>query len=522
MVESAAIHGTAGPARLGRSAAGFIEATAAEPERRYRAAARVRMTDSAVGAEAPFAGGRGSVLFAGRYSYTRTLVALIAPEFSLNYWDYQSRITYDLDQDDRIELLSFGGGDRSSIILDEEPREDLFYGSVHRGALRFVHEREDGGRDRFGLHFGHDRWDWVTSHIRPHLSEVGLRAESSRPLGAKSWLEFGADFMWRFQTDQFFERRNFSGESERDAPVTTFHRNDAVGGTWGDVTWAPSESTALSFGLRFDLYGSGDAPLTEPAARAAVGPRFSLSHQALQWLRLHNSFGFSSQPRSPAQRPPGRMLSVDGGLEHAALSDAGVEFSLPGRVTLDATAFHSAFFNTGDSEQLQYLLEQEGTDDRAQGSAVGLELSLQRMLAKRLRGFLSYTLSRSMRSIGRVRGRAAFDRPHVIDAALAYDFGQGWSLTSRGTYYTGYPAEVRRVSQVEEAPRARDHYQVDWQAAKRWELGAPGAWWGITAGVLNTNLRSESNGYYCDPAGRCQEDLVGPATIPTIGVEGEL
>src|SRR5690606_5932186 len=147
--------------------------------------------------------------------------------------------------------------------------------------------------------------------------------------------------------------------------------------------------------------------------------RFSLSHRATEAIRLHNSVGVAAQPRSPAQRPPGRVYSVDGGLEHSLLSDAGVEFSLPARFTFDTTVFHNTFFNVGDIDHLAFIEAQERSIERARGQAYGLELSLRRMLAERLRGFVSYTPSRSWRSIGRVKGLAEFDRPHVVDVALA-------------------------------------------------------------------------------------------------------
>jgi hypothetical protein len=304
--------------------------------------------------------------------------------------------------------------------------------------------------------------------------------------------------------------------------VSEYERNDVLAGTWVDFTYAPEDTTTLALGVRFDLFNSDRTPRDDAATAGAILPRFSLSHQASKTMRLHNSVGLTAQPRSPAQRPPGRVYSIDGGLERAVLSDAGVEFSLPARFTFDTTVFHNTFFNVGDIEHLRFLEGQDRSIERGRGQSYGLELSLRRMLAERLRGFVSYTLSRSWRSIGRVKGLAEFDRPHVADVALAYDLGRGWSFSTRATYYRGYPARMARVEHVARAPRALDHYQIDWQAAKRWNINDAGSWWGITMGVLNTNLRSEVNFYPCDRERNCEQELVGPATIPTFGIEGEL
>ncbi len=516
MVASAAIHHGGAPARLGRAAGGFVEATAAPPESRYRGSYRLRATDAALGAEAPLDNGNGTFLAAGRYSYTKPLVSLIAPEFALNYWDYQTRLRYRLSPQDEISLLTFGAGDRSSVILEGQPRDDLFYGSLHRASLRYTRYREGGGNHRLAFTVGHDRWDGQNLPIRPRLSTVHVAGTWSEPLSQRSWLELGADLGTRFQTEFWFP------EPDDEDRVEKYHRNDVMAGAWVDWTFAPTDVTTMALGVRFDLYNSDRTPRDDAATHGVAQPRFSLSHQATDVIRLHNSLGVAAQPRSPAQRPPGRVYSVDGGLEHAVLSDAGVELSLPGRVSFDTTVFHNTFFNVGDVEHLRFIREQDRSLERGRGQAYGLEVSLRRMLAARLRGFISYTLSRSWRSLGRVKGLAEFDRPHVVDVALAYDFGRGWSLSSRGTYYRGYPARMGRAQDVEDAPRATDHYQIDAQAAKRWDVGTDGAWWGITMGVLNANLRSEANFFVCDPALRCEEELVGPATIPTFGIEGEL
>lgn len=516
MVSSAAIHSGGAPARLGRAAGGFVEALAAAPESRYRGAWRLRATDAALGGEAPFAGGKGSFLAAGRYSYTRPLVALIAPEFSLNYWDYQTRIRYRVTPQDELEFLTFGAGDRSSIFEEGQPREDLFYGSLHRVALRYTRYREGGGNHRIGVTLGHDRWDGGPRLIRPRLFSVNLTGTWSQPLSRTSWIELGGDVGTRFQKEFYYE------EPDLEEGLREYERNDVMAGAWVDLTLAATLATTLAFGVRLDLFNSDSTPLDDAATAGAVGPRFSLSHKASEGVRLHNTLGVTAQPRSPAQRPPGRIYSIDGGLEHAVLSDAGVEFSLPAGFTFDTTVFHNAFFNVGDVEHLRFIEGQDERLERGRGQAYGLELSLRRMLAKRLRGFVSYTLSRSWRSIGRAKGLAEFDRPHVADVALAYDFGRGYSFSTRGLYYRGYPARMSRVEHVELAPRALDHYQIDWQAAKRWNINDAGSWWGITLGILNTNLRSEVNSLRCNRQLGCEEELVGPATIPTFGIEGEL
>ena len=76
---------------------------------------------------------------------------------------------------------------------------------------------------------------------------------------------------------------------------------------------------------------------------------------------------------------------------------------------------------------------------------MGLEILMRRSFSKRIGGWISYTLSRSTVDVPHpLRNEPSevpsnFDRPHVFNAALAFDFGKGWHAGARFTYYTGLP-----------------------------------------------------------------------------------
>jgi hypothetical protein len=514
LVESAAIHPTGGPAHLGRASGGFLEATAAEPEGRARGSFRVRATDTALGVEAPFAGGKGSFMAAGRYSYTAGLVGLVAPDFSLDFWDYQARASYEVAPGRKLQVLTLGAGDQSAQRQDDGTMEDLAHTSFHRGALRYEQKSAAGAWHRQSLTVGHDRWDSNQSDYRPRSLQGNLRVEGQVPLSPRLALGYGSDVLVREQYDNY--------EVPASTELGSFTRHDVNLAVFAELMGSADDRFTYALGLRADLFTSTATPVTPAASEGSVGPRLALSYALAPFARLHESFGLGSQTRSQSQRPPGRMSSAAGGLEWTALADVGVEWQLPWELTLDTTVFHSAFFHVGDAETLRYLDGQPDNLDRGQGRAFGLEVALQRNFARRLRGFFSYTLSRSLRSIGRVAAPSQYDRTHVLDLALAYDFGHGFGLSSRATYYTGFPSRVDEVAIVNQVPRSSGYFQLDWQVAKRFELGHQGRFIAVTLGVLNTTLSREPNDAFCSSVSDCGEDLVGPATIPTIGVEGEI
>src|SRR5690606_15447459 len=153
-----------------------------------------------------------------------------------------------------------------------------------------------------------------------------------------------------------------------------------------------------------------------------------------------------------------------------------------------ATAFQSALFAGSDALGLLNLQRSEvavdAAVDRTTGHSYGLELYLRRSLTHRLGGFVSYTLSCSLRSTGRLEGPSSFDRRHVLNAALAYDLGNGWRMGGRAAIYTGFPAEVAYLEAARNPPRAPPFFRLDWRLEKRWALNADGAFLALVAEVL--------------------------------------
>ena len=111
LVDSVELVPSAYPARFGRFAGGIMSGETTAPSPVARAEAQARVFDAGAMIEQPFANGRGSALLAGRYSYTQALLALVAPEYGLGYWDYQARLAYNTSPRDRLSVMAFGAYD---------------------------------------------------------------------------------------------------------------------------------------------------------------------------------------------------------------------------------------------------------------------------------------------------------------------------------------------------------------------------------------------------------------------------
>jgi TonB family protein len=80
LVDSVELVPSAYPARFRRFAGGIMAGETTAPSSEPRAEAQARVFDAGALVERPFAGGRGSALVAGRYSYTQAILAAVAPD----------------------------------------------------------------------------------------------------------------------------------------------------------------------------------------------------------------------------------------------------------------------------------------------------------------------------------------------------------------------------------------------------------------------------------------------------------
>ena len=92
--------------------------------------------------------------------------------------------------------------------------------------------------------------------------------------------------------------------------------------------------------------------------------------------------------------------------------------------------------------------------------------------AGRLKTRLDVSRARGLtRFVGRSDAPSAYDRRHVLGAALGYDWGGGFRSGVRGSFYTGEPADVAYLEAARNPPRTRPFYRIDLRSEKRFTWG---------------------------------------------------
>ena len=504
MVERVDLYPGGYPASFGRFAGGIVSGETTAPRSDLHGEANLRLIDAGAMAEGGFANGRGTVLLGGRYSYAAALVSLLAPNVALAYHDYQARVTYDITENDRVTAFSFGSydlvGQNKNNILNV-----LFGSEFYRADLRYDHRFSEATTIRTDVILGWDQTR-IADQRNSRDKMLGLRTELHHHFSDELLLRSGVDAtIDGYTADQ-------KTYADPEAPDTIRFNNifpprtDLALGAFSDVVWNPTSRVEVTPGARVDLYSSGGA------TALSFDPRISARFKVTDKFRIVHAYGLAHQPPSFVVPIPGLSPGkLRGGLQSSWQTSAGVEVDLPAETTATATLFHNAFFKMSDALGVRGAVDNP-LDRRSTGTAIGFELFVHRRLTKRLGGYVSYTLSRSTRSIDGYTFPSSFDRTHVASAAVAYDLGRRWRAGSRLVFYTGVPKSLSSddLITVPQAhpPRDPPFYRVDVRLEKRWQITRK-AWVSFVFEVLNATLSKETFG----------STSIGPVTIPSIGLE---
>ena len=559
------------PAAYGRYIGGALGATTNAPEDHPHAEANLRLFDVGALGETPFADGRGSALVAARYGYPGVILPLFATNTGLSYWDYQGRVTWNVDDRDRIGVLAFGSDDEltqqqgdpgstytQQLVADQFHRVDLRWDralgtSAAPATMRLAATL---GRDAVG--------DNVSNAIDDSARlRLELDVRPSRDLRVRA----GADVL--------FDRLR-PGPPPEGSPAggatLALSRAAVVIGAHVDAAWRVSRAVELTPGLRADVYATDFLrTASAPAGLETVGgsatpvlePRLAARVRMASGVTAVSTFGMSHQlPGIVAQYPettPFIQPGVLTGLQSSVQASQGVEIALPASFSLTSTGFLHEYSGLPDTTACAFspVDPSQCVTPTVGGRAFGLEFLLRRPFTDRFTVWVSYTLSRSTRE-AHVAGASPtvtqpsmeptttilgeYDRTHVLSAVASFDLGKSWRVGGRLFAYSGRPYTAFSMDSPVvpyDSQRLPGFFRIDARLEKAWIIGGKDRIAVVLEGV-NVTLNKEVVSASCGgpatasvirvPAigsagGRavvnaCSFDTIGPITIPSIGVEG--
>ncbi len=528
------------PARYGQHVGGIVEAETREPSRRLRLEGNIRLFDAGAFAEVPLLDDRVTVMAAARYSYAGPLLSLVAPDTSLSYWDYQGAAWYWLSKTDRVGLFAFGSRDHLGQVPEGQQEETQLFGvefhRVHARIERLARPMANGRMGpsaRLGFTFGVDKTG-LSNEVLVDARNYQLRNDFDVPLW--SWLRMRGGLNLVTEAADVVTKDEEDDEPDFNSKVADSFEshNSGTAGAYVDVVVTPVEQIEIIGGIRVDVFSE------DSETAVGVDPRGALRLRPWPWFASISAVGLMHQKPTLLVSFPGLdPVGLEDGLQTALQVSQGFELTLPEEMFAAVTGFWHKYDDLTDlSATCSVGVDTCNASDRAAGKAFGLEFQLRRALSTGVGGIVSYTLSRSLRTIDEETFKSDFDRTHILNVALSVDLGRGWQVGARFTGYSGRPYSFIKFDDPDRPLEATlighrnvlrrpAFFRMDARIEKRWVIADRGFISFVIEG-FNVTAQKEVVDFDCRVAKvigsqtglNCGGQEIGPIAIPSIGVSG--
>lgn len=467
---------------------------------------------------------------AGRIGYPGELISLLTDDFSLEYWDYQTRLDGGTPRNGWT-LSVIGARDEIQARPEkDEPLETTLRYEFHRLDLKHRYGRGDfslksqlvAGQDNTS--FGEDSGAVKLGYIAPRAdAEYRFNHSWTGLLGADASLrstelvqanttdpnvgDMSTDMRAEMMTENSDETR-----SEDDGQLSLSDPGDlSQVALYAAARWTPLSELMIYPGIRIDwqkdqtatqynidprltvryrLNQGSHKRIDQGMSEAEESEENSEHHQNLSEVWLKGGIGRYHQPPRFLLPIPGLdQLALEYGLLSSTQSTLGAEFLFSKGFSLDLQGYYNDMdpvifdlsINAASINAAPTLAPGEAADpneivaeleDRLftpqRGRAYGLEVLLRRQSQNGVYGWLSYTLSRSEREREGEWVLFDFDRPHILNAVLGVPLNNQWDIGLRFQYQSGSPATTTYgFNEGRKSPYVRLDLRIDKRAVWR-------------------------------------------------------
>jgi TonB family protein len=527
--------------QYGRALAGIVDVGLSDPKGdRLRGLAEVDLLDSRAIVEGPIGDTGWRFAVGGRRSYIdlwapTVLTALgagttIAPV----YYDYQGLLAKDLDKHSSLRFAVFGSDDLLKILFKTPQASDpTLSGTVgmHTGFWRaqalYKNKLSDTTELRANVAVGQDYVEFYlgTIYYKETDYPVTSRIELAQKLGSRLTMNIGEDVIYAPYTAsaQFppLPRPGqpppgpFSAQPLRNTSVSDTFLEPGFYAEWEATPWPGSRIVP---GVRLDY--ADNTRRWDLAPRIIV--RQDLTHDPRTTLK--GGIGIYDQP--PLEQQTNAVFGRPGlASERSVQYDLGVEREFTKNIEGSLEGFY---------KQLDDLVV-AGLGNTGSGLVYGSELLLRYKPDERFFGWLSYTLSRSVRrdAPGMPLRIFQYDETHVLTVLGSYRLGDGWEFGARYRLVSGYmytPSQYGFYDENVGTPLPISNYppngsrlplfhSLDLRVDKTWKMR-----WGklgLYLDVLNVYNQGNVDGYSYDYNFTHQAPANDLPILPSFGVRGE-
>ena len=408
--------------------------------------------------EGPLFNGKGSWLLSARKSYLDLLVDAIGTGAAPAYYDVQGKIAYNINQKNKLTFLNIYGN--SSIGYDFEIADEAempTYGNMvvnqNTAGINWKFLWNHKGYSNTSLAYSYsdndDMWYDTEEKTRLQGSEskdnaIRFRNINSYKFNRKNRVEFGinatvvnADF-----ENYFGSYTNRLGEEKPEQFIKMNHQS-VNSGAFMNYQYSLSPKIKLVAGLRGDYYDYNE--------NLNISPRLSMSYKINPVITLKAAWG------NYYQNLPIFLLSQNEEFKELKSVKsthfvAGMDWMLNQDTKFSVEIYNKDYSNcpldpsdpylfvVDDGRHMNYFRSYPELTDNGKANSRGIELLLQKKMAKDFYGMISGTIFQSQYKdfTGKWRDRV-YDNKFLFSAVGGYKPNAKWEFSTKWTYAGGVP-----------------------------------------------------------------------------------
>ncbi|MBN2370271.1 MAG: TonB-dependent receptor [Vicinamibacteria bacterium] len=513
------------PAQYGDRLSSVLEVWLREGNRRrFASEFDLSMAGAGFVLEGPL-GGRGSWMASGRRSY----VDLIAGAFDASgmpvYANYQTKLVYDLDDRNKLSLMSLGGWEDIRVRVEDQDEDDTNTLDADQTGWRTTTGLSwralmgATGASTVSVAHSLTAYDTVARDLKLGGALVSDNRSRERQLSLKHDLAFslGATMLrtgWSMKRQSVdFERASPLGEEDpystdptRVNAYTFDERSSAMSGdAYLHFSRPLTKWATLSLGGRYDYFDIN--------ASSTVAPRASIVFHPLSRIDLSASVGrYYQMPALVYMKSHAENLALEPiRADHVV---AGAAYYPSSDVKLTIEAYDKRYSDYPVARDFPYLsLANKGNEfdislflaplvSSGEGRARGVELYLQKKFRRGFYGQVSYAFSKTEHvALDGVRRLADVDLPHVFQLVGGVKITPSFEISTHFCYSSGPPmtpliadesrAQNRMVLDFNRinAERAPLYHRLDVRLDRRFSFG----WGNFVAYIEVDNVYDRKN-----------------------------
>ncbi len=446
--------------RYGRAMAGAVEGeTRAGSKQGYHGYANASLIDSTALAEGPL-NQDWSVAVAGRASYVDLVLREVLPSSvrflsAPRYFDYQVKADYQpVHGPDQVRVMLFGSSDSMKLVydspasLDPEGRSEIGESlAFHRLMTAWTHTFSSSTRNKATAALGADLVHGSLGndiYVDVATFSLQLRDALTIEVNRALSLELGTDnYLARYQGESVNPPLPVPGEIPDALASHTLKHTVQRGvlaepGLYAEAVIKPFEWTKIVPTLRFDYESYLKA--------ATVDPRLAVMQQVAEATTLKAAVGIYHQwPDYRAGQWTREFGNPYLKPEKAVQTMVGVEQKITDAIGLDLQLYYKSLSDL--SVQSWRTVERDGQRvlenwaNTGVGQSYGFEILLRHELTRNFFGWISYSLSRSLRrntlSDDPALYPSQFDQPHHLVVIASYKWPYDLVTGFRFQYSSG-------------------------------------------------------------------------------------